>query len=92
MVWNPTLSSIVLSSRTAHFEPHLLGTSCPIPESLSRSWPKDSLLCPIDRIASVADHQQAGIGILFVRNVHNAKNLGKGLSTNPDRHDLKFSK
>jgi hypothetical protein len=90
MGWKPTLSSIVLSSRTGHWEQILHETSCRIPASLSRPWPKDSLLCPIDRVASVASHRQAGRGSLFAINVHIAWIPHKGVSTIPVRQDMKL--
>jgi hypothetical protein len=90
MGWKPTLSSIVLSSRTGHWEQTLHETSCRISASMSRTWPKDSLLCPIDRIASVAAHRQAGRGSLWVSHVPIAWIPHEVLTTIPDRHDLKF--
>jgi hypothetical protein len=90
MGWKPTLSSIVLSSRTAQFEQILHETSCRIPASLSRTWPKDSLLCPIDRVASTATYPQAGRGSLFISHVPIAWIPHGGSSTIPDRNDMKF--
>jgi hypothetical protein len=66
-------------------------SSCRIPATLSRNWPKDSLVCPIDRVASLATYPQAKKKNSIRQQCAHRLELQAGLSAVPDRHDLKLS-